>query len=308
MGESVLITGVTGFVGRHLARTLLDAGACVYGLSRRSADDLGLAQHFLCDVTEQKKLLEIVGDTRPSYIFHLAANKARSSDINNFRACVNDNVVGAINLVESCEGASIRPKIIAIGTCEEYGDADPPYYESMRESPMNGYSCSKTAVTQILLARHRTVGLPVVVLRPTLAYGPGQSDEMFLPSLIRALLCGTRFAMSRGEQSRDFVYVDDLICAVLKAALEPACVGQIVNISSGQPTTLLDVTRMVLRVLGQDMAGLLDIGSREYRKGESMHYWADRSKSKMLMNWEPKVGLDEGVAKTIDYYRANFAA
>jgi nucleoside-diphosphate-sugar epimerase len=238
----------------------------------------------------------------------LSANKTRSAEIDDFRQCIDQNLIGTLNLLEACQLSSCSPRFISICTCEEYGGADAPYLETMREIPVSAYSCSKVATTQLLQTLHRTQGLPVIVLRPSLAYGPGQGDEMFLPALIHSLLNGNRFAMSRGEQSRDYVYIDDVIAALLKAAVCADVTGQIINISSGEPSRIIDVTKLVVDLIGNEVETLLDIGKIKYRKGEAMNYWADRSKAKELLGWEPKISLQDGVTRTVEYYRSIYSA
>lgn len=307
-GATVLISGVTGFIGRHLAGALNVSGARVYGLSRAGAPDFAEGHCFVCDISDRPHVNEIIYEIRPSYIFHLAANKARSAEIEDFRRCIDQNLIGTLNLLEACQLSSCKPRFITLGTCEEYGGADAPYFEMMREMPVSAYSCSKVAATQLLQTFHRIHGFPVVVLRPSLAYGPGQGDEMFLPALIRSLLRGQRFAMSRGEQTRDYVYIDDVIAATLQAAVCSDATGQVINISSGEPSRIVDVTKLVVGLIGNNVESLLDIGKIEYRQGEAMNYWADRTKAKQLLDWEPNVALRDGLARTVEHYRAIYNA
>ena len=299
----VIITGATGFIGRHLAQAVAASGASVYGLSR-SESYIADVHGYVCDITDRRLLNEIVGDVRPSHIFHLAGNKARSANIKDFRQCIDENLIGTLNLLEACEAASCVPRFISLGTCEEYGGAEAPYLETTREVPVSAYSCSKVAMTQLLQTYHRIHGFPTVVLRPSLAYGPGQGDEMFLPALIRSLLSGQRFAMSRGGQTRDYVYIDDLIRAILLAAERPEAIGQVINISSGMPTRIIDVTRLAVNLIGKEAEALLDIGKIAYRQGEAMNYWANRAKAKQLLGWEPGVNLCDGMARTVAYYKS----
>lgn len=307
-GESVLISGVTGFIGRHLARVLNASGARVYGLSRLGAQDFADGHCFVCDIQDRERLNEIVREVRPSYVFHLAANKSRSARISDFRECIDQNLIGTLNLLEACQLAACTPRFISVGTCEEYGGAEAPYHETLRESPVSAYSCSKVAVTQLLQTFHRIHGLPVVVLRPSLAYGPGQGEEMFLPALIRSLLSGQRFAMSRGEQTRDYVYIDDVVEAMLRAAVCQDATGQVINVSSGEPARIVDVTRRVVELIGNDAADLLDVGKLDYRHGEAMNYWADRTRARTLLGWEPSVSLLDGLARTVEHYRTLYSS
>lgn len=301
---SVLITGATGFIGRHLSRALSASGVRVFGLSRSASPDIVEGHNFVGDVTDRACVHDIVAEVRPAYVFHLAANKARRAEIEDFRRCLDDNLIGTLNLIEACEASSNTKRFIAVGTCEEYGGAEAPYSEAMREAPVSAYSCSKVAVTQLLQTFHRIRGFPVVVLRPSLAYGPGQGEEMFLPALIRALLTGRRFAMSRGEQTRDYVYVEDVVEALLLAAVRPAAPGEVINISSGEPTRIIEIAKLAATLIGDDAEGLIDFGALEYRVGEAMSYWADCAKAGRLLGWRPRMALPDGLTRTIEYYRS----
>jgi UDP-glucose 4-epimerase len=173
---------------------------------------------------------------------------------------------------------------------------------------VTAYSLSKAAVTHLLQTLHRTHRCPAVVLRPSLAYGPGQGNDMFLPDLIRTLLAGRRFTMSEGDQTRDYVYIDDLIEAILLASARPAAMGQVINISSGVPVPLKDVARLAARKIGPDAEGLLDLGSKDYRPNEIMEYVASHRLAEELLGWRPHTPLDDGLTTTVEYFRERVAA
>jgi nucleoside-diphosphate-sugar epimerase len=301
----ILVTGATSFIGRHLTEALILAGADVFSFSRRKSDDLGSDKTFVGDISDRETVLNIVDDIRPDFVFHLAASKLRTAEPADFRQCFNKNLIGTLNLVEACHVASKNSRIVTLGTCEEYGGTTPPYSEGMREAPVSAYSCSKLATTILLQTFHRVHGLPVVVLRPSLAYGPGQGDDMFLPVLIKRLLRKSRFAMSPGHQLRDFIFIDDLIEALLLASTNPESTGKVINISSGEPIKIKDLAKMVATIIGPDTYKLLDMGKISYRLGEAMKYCADNKIAKLVLGWQPKVSLIEGLGKTVEFYRVN---
>jgi nucleoside-diphosphate-sugar epimerase len=307
-GTRALVTGVSGFVGRHLANALFESGVGVIGLARDPLEAQAHVEVIAGNISDRSHVADIVRHTQPDYVFHLAAEKARTTDLEDFRSCFETNLIGTLNLVEACAGASQLRRFIALGTCEEYAGEEGPYSETMRETPASAYSCSKVAMTQLLQTCHRVRGFPAVVLRPSLAYGPGQGGEMFLPALMMSLLEERRFAMTAGEQLRDFVYVDDLVDAMLQAALAHAVPGEIINISSGEPIALREVAVRVAKLIGPGAEDLLDVGTVAYRDGEAITYWADRAKAERLLGWQPTVSLATGLARTIAYYRTRAAA
>lgn len=303
----VLVTGATGFIGHHLQGALASLGARLFVLSRGPLTNLSPDFCITGDVTDRSYVLEAVSAVRPSVVFHLASTKKRSIDTVAFRESIEENVLGTLNLIEACEKLSTLKSFITIGTCEEYGNSERPCNENMRETPVSAYSYSKLAVTNLLQTYWRVKAFPVTILRPSLAYGPGQKDDMFLPCLIQALLRGDRFAMSAGCQTRDFIYIDDLIDAILSAALFPDARGEIINVCSEEPVWIKDLAIMVADLVGKDTLKLLEIGKIENRPGEIMDYRPENSKAKKLLRWHPKMKLLDGLARTVDFYRAQLS-
>lgn len=301
-GSTVLITGVSGFIGRHLAKACLLKNARVFGISRSETKSLSTEVEFILgDITEREKVNNVIRKIKPSYIFHLAANKVRNVEPDDFRESYNENLIGTLNVVEACLSLPVNTRLLTIGTCEEYGDKA-PFIEDMRETPLSAYSCSKAAVTHLLQTIYRTHGVQSIILRPTLAYGPGQGNEMFIPAIINSLLRNEKFPMSGGEQTRDFVYIDDLIDAILKTMVIKNPGSQIINVSSCEPIKIIDLANMISTIIGNNSSELLEIGELEYRTGETMNYWAENKKIKKLLNWKPRTSLESGLRKTINYY------
>jgi UDP-glucose 4-epimerase len=299
-GARVLVTGASGFIGRRLVTRLLAAGARVHALDLVPAGVAGVDEH-LCDLKDATATAAAVEAADPHVVFHLAAFKQRTAAPEAFAAAVLDNITGTLDLVVPLCGRTELRSLVAVGTAEEYAGQKPPYVESMREAPVSAYSFSKTAMVQLLQTFHRVHGLPAVVLRPTVAYGPGQATDMFLPALITAMLRGERFPMTAGEQLRDFVYVDDVVEALLAAAVTPEARGRVFNIGSDESVMLRHAALRVEALAGRK--GLLALGEVPYRAGESMEYAVDTSLAGEVLGWSAAVGLDEGLRLTVESYR-----
>ena len=142
---------------------------------------------------------------------------------------------------------------------------------------------------------------PVIIIRPTIAYGPGQETDMFVPSLITSLLDDKPFNMTLGDQTRDFVYVDDIVDSLILAAKNPQAKGQIINIGSGIPIKIADLAKKIETMIGKK--GLVNLGGKPYRKNEIMDYYVDLKKAKDILGWNAKTSLEEGLKKTIAYYQ-----
>jgi len=298
-GKRVLVTGARGFIGRDLVDALVArrADVAVLDVVPPDAKETEGITVYTGDVADSAFVKECVGGCRPEIVFHLAAFKERSSDVDDFYRAVGVNVIGSLNLLSALVRQGGVSSAVVLGTAEEYGKNESPFTESMREAPVTAYSWSKLCVTNLCSMCHSLYGLPVVVLRPTLAYGPGQEAGMFLPSLIRSLREGREFVMTAGEQTRDFVYVTDLVDAMIRASGAEGAAGEVINIGSGSAVKLLEIVTMVERLM--DRQGLVRVGGRDYRPDEIMDYRVDTSKAKRLIGWQATTGLDEGVRRTI---------
>lgn len=301
-GSEVLVTGATGFVGSHLCATLLQSGAKVVRVVRRAPPGVDRDTHPL-DLTDRAATERLIDARRPKFVVHLAAQKSRAHRLEAFHESFQVNALGTLNLAEACCKAGSVVRFVHLGTCEEYGDSPAPFDESAREQPVTAYGAAKLAATQLLQALATGQGLAVTILRPTLVYGPGQPNDMFLPALAAALLSGREFPMTAGEQTRDYLYVADLCSAIVKAMLTDVTAGTIINVGSGVSTALKDVANLVAREVGPDAARLLRAGALEYRPREAFDYRARLERSQQLLSWRAEVQLPAGIASTVAYAR-----
>ena len=301
----VLVTGATGFIGRHLCAALQQSGAVVLATSRSPIEGSLIGVGLISgDITDAGFVAQLVAKNQPEYVFHLAAFKKRSHGMADFRLAADTNFLATANLAMACQASPSFRQLVALGTCEEYGPAGTPFREESREMPANSYAVTKLAATYFLQTMHRASRFPVVILRPTLAYGPGQGVDMMLPALIRSLLAGRRFPMTPAAQTRDYVYIDDLVQAMLLASGNPSVCGQVMNVSSGEPVALRTIAEQVAALVGGEVADLLDFGVFDYRPGEAMSYWADPAAIQSKLGWRLLTGLQEGLLRTVDFYRA----
>lgn len=298
-GKRVLVTGANGFIGRHLCLKLSAAAARLFVLDRDPVVCVGKHTAFLGDISDRALVRRCVSRVKPHYVFHLAAFKPRSALLEDFRTALDSNLMGTLNLLEPLAGSSGLASVIVMGTADEYGSNPVPFRETQRPSPINVYSCSKICMTTLAETMHALYRLPVTVVRPTVAYGPGQGPDMFLPGMIMSLLDGKTFPMTRGGQTRDFIYIDDLVNGLLAVARCPRAAGAVLNLSSNVPVSIKDVARRVQGMIGR---GRVRFGAVPYRVNETMHYAADNARARTLTGWRPRVALEEGLRRTIDWY------
>jgi UDP-glucose 4-epimerase len=301
-----LITGVNGFLGRYLCIELLKYGHEVIGIDI----DNGFITHELyqsisVDLNNKEKIIKIVEEQKPDFIIHLASLKNRANNHHDLLSINSSDIGISLNIIESCKDLNNLKRFIFIGSCDEYGDKVFPFVETQQENPLNSYGLSKLVVSKTLLYLYRTYKFPVVILRPSVIYGPMQGKDMFLPSLIQSVLQDNFFSMTLGEQLRDYVYVGDVVNAILKCINTNKMInGEILNIASGSSQSMKDIAITVINLISPNNLELLKFGDLSYRKNEVMRYEVSINAAKKLIGWNPRKKFLDGLKETIDFYKS----
>ncbi len=303
-----LVTGGAGFIGSALVRRLVTLGADVTvvvkettGLDRLTGllEGINLVKGDLSDYVFVSRL---VSSVRPDVVFHLATLRDVSRNPSLLAAMVEVNINGTVNLLRAVSEHDIDlTSFINTGTCEEYGDGAVPFKEDQREVPVSPYSATKVASTYICQMMNKSMGLPIVTLRPFLTYGPGQDIDMFIPSLITHCLNGEDFSMTSGDQTREFNFIDDVVDAYLLAATANDISGEVINIGCGVEHKISELASKIVKMTGSGIN--LKVGSIAKRPGEAKNFYCDNSKAKRLLGWSSRVTLDAGLEATVKWYR-----
>ena len=313
--RAVVVTGGSGFIGSHLVRRLAQAGSSVHVLLRERNDAPRLAavdsriKLWRGDVTDYASVLECCRSVRPEAVVHLAADTTvrRGASWDAVLRSVHVNLTGTLHVLRATAESGGRPAVfVRAGGLEEYGTADVPFDEALRERPSSPYSASQVAATHYAQMLQRHVDFAIVTLRPALVYGPGQSSDFLIPSLISSCLRGEPFAMSDGEQHREFVYIDDVIDAFMAAMTRPNLEGTIMNIGPGVEHRIRDVAKAIVEIIGTP--DLLRLGAQPGRSSDLVHLVAKNQRAKALLGWRATVDLHEGLERTIAWHRASAAA
>lgn len=290
-GRRVLVTGATGFIGGHLADRLVAAGARVTGVSRRPPPAADGMSWVRADLTEPGRPAAVLDEVRPDVLFHLASTVTGTRDRASVGPVLRANLVAAVDLMATALDCGTE-RVVLTGSVEEPEPDDPV--------PSSPYAAAKWAATGYARCLHALYGLPVTVLRLAMVYGPGQGDgTKLVPYTATSLLSGREPRIGSGTREVDWVYVDDVVDALLAAAARPGR-GDVLTIGSGTSVTIRETVELLDRIVG---AGVHPrFGAVPDRPLDTARI-ADPGPAGALLGWRPRVSLAEGLSRTVDWYR-----
>ena len=301
---TILVTGAGGFIGSHLVARLAseghelrcvhhpsDVGTGVAGCERRDGDirNPGFVQAAMEGV---------------SCVFHLAAmvsvGSAQAAPQDAFAV----NTSGVQNILEAARMAGTT-KVVLLSTAHVYGKpASLPVTEQHRYAPGSVYAATKLAGDMLALGYHRSFGIPVTILRPFNIYGPRQAPVAVIAEMIQQAVAGRRIQVRDTRPRRDFLFVDDVVDALMLSAASDATAGEEILLGSGGAVSIGDVAARIERIV----AGSGDGGAAEDAPSDDDTLFADIGKARAVLGWTPRTDLDTGLARTLAWWRAQTAA
>jgi CDP-glucose 4,6-dehydratase len=316
VADSALVTGARGFVGAWLARGLLESGARVTSFDRRPRSG---SPSTLAMLGVDGEVEEVEGDLRDAElvartleerdvdtVFHLAAETivgtVQASPVQGFES----NVRGTWTLLQACRERSVE-RVVFASSDKAYGAHDElPYREDFPLQPTAPYEASKAAADLIARSYWHSYGLPIAVTRFANIYGGGDLNfSRLIPEAVSAALDGRPPVLrSDGSPERDFLYVEDAVSAYLAIAdglSREEVRGEAFNAGGGSPHPVREVVEIVARLAGTGVEP--DIQGEGNPAGEIDRQWVDPTKIREVLGWEPAVGLEEGLGRTIGWYR-----
>ncbi|MED5222599.1 MULTISPECIES: dTDP-glucose 4,6-dehydratase [Bacillus] len=315
MTKSYLITGGAGFIGLNFVKLLLQDtnvrltvfDKLTYASHPDEMDELLKLSHFRFiqgDISLQHELDQAFDEVYDA-IIHFAAESHVDRSIESAEPFIQTNVLGTYRMLEAVLNGKAK-KLIHISTDEVYGDLepdDPAFTEQTPLSPNNPYSASKASSDLLVKSFIHTYQLPAMITRCSNNYGPYQHEEKLIPTIIRKAVNGEKIPIyGDGRQIRDWLYVEDHARAV-KQVLEKGTAGQVYNIGGGNEKTNLDLTKTILSQLGISHDQIAFI---QDRKGHDRRYAIDASKLKGELGWTQETSFEEGIEKTINWYRTKY--
>src|SRR5437868_1973301 len=312
--SKVCVTGVAGFIGGHLAETLLREGHDVVGLDDFSSGKRDtaalLAKHpkftfiegSVADRETARRAVE--GAT---WVFHLAAIPSVPLSMAEPERTNAVNVGGTVNVLQAALRTGARRVVLAC-SCAAYGDGpEQPKHERLQPRPMSPYAAQKIACELYAETYTRAYGLPCVALRFFNVYGPRQDPKSeyaaAIPRFTTRLLSGQRpIVFGDGLQTRDFVHVSDVVRANQLAAVAAKAPGEVINVGRGHSSPLIDLITTLKQVIGGSAANL-EIDHQAPRAGDVRASFADISKARTLLGYEPRVQLADGLAGAVAFFR-----
>ncbi|WP_424161650.1 GDP-mannose 4,6-dehydratase [Bacillus amyloliquefaciens] len=314
--KNVFVTGCTGLLGSCLVKELIDQGANVTGLVRDTVPKSNLYQgeqvkqmNIVQGAVEDLDVIErALGEYEIDTVFHLAAQAivgvANRNPISTFEA----NILGTWNILEACRRHPLIKRVIVASSDKAYGDQPTlPYDENMPLQGKHPYDVSKSCADLLSHTYFNTYGLPVCITRCGNLYGGGDLNfNRIIPQTIQLVLNGEAPEIrSDGTFIRDYFYIEDAVEAYLLLAEkmeELNLAGEAFNFSNEIQLTVLELVEKILKAMDSDLKPkVLNQGSHEIK-----HQYLSAEKARKLLNWTPAHTIDEGLEKTIEWYKAFF--
>jgi dTDP-glucose 4,6-dehydratase len=310
--STVLVTGAAGFIGSHLVERLVRDGHRVRAFVHyNSRNDWGNLE--LVDPAVKRELEIVTGDIVDPFsvrqatrgvqvVYHLASLIAIPYSYVAPQSYVQTNLQGAVNVLQAARDEGVE-RVVHTSTSECYGTAQ--YAPIDEKHPLQGqspYSASKIGADMLAESYWRSFELPVATIRPFNTFGPRQSARAVIPTIISQALQGGPIRLGSLSPTRDMNYIDNTIDGFLAMGTHPAAVGQVINIGSGGEISIGDLARTIVKMLASKSEVVEDAQRIRPAGSEVERLLCDHSKATALLGWTPKVGLEEGLQRSIDWF------
>jgi NAD dependent epimerase/dehydratase len=313
-GKKVVVTGADGFIGSHLTEMLVAAGckvkAFVYYNSFNSwgwldtvpQATLDELEVFAGDVRDPNGVREALKGS--DAVFHLAALIGIPFSYHSPDSYVDTNVKGTLNILQAARDLGLE-RVVQTSTSEVYGTAQyAPIDEKHPKQGQSPYSASKIGADAMAEAFFRSFDLPVVTVRPFNTYGPRQSARAVIPTIVTQLLAGRdEIHLGSLHPTRDLTYVEDTCRGFMALAAADEAIGREVNLGTGSEISVGDLARLLIDIVSAEAEVVSDDARKRPPLSEVERLISDNSLAKQLSDWTPEVGLRDGLARTVEWFR-----
>ncbi len=315
--QKILVTGSDGFIGSHLTEELVRQGYSVKAfVLYNSFNSWGWLDHASREILDNLEVFS--GDIRDPYgvkeamkgcdiVLHLAALIAIPYSYHSPATYVDTNIKGTLNVVQAARELGVQ-KVVHTSTSEVYGTAQ--FVPITEVHPLQGqspYSASKIGADQIAMSFYRSFNTPVSIIRPFNTYGPRQSARAVIPTVITQIANGTRkIKLGALHPTRDFNYVKDTVRGFIAIAQSEKSIGEVINIGSNFEISIGDTAQLIAEAMGVEIEIETDEARLRPEKSEVNRLWADNTKAKQLVGWEPlyggREGFKRGLTETAEWF------
>lgn len=295
--QKILVTGAGGFIGRHVVARLLDQNFEVHAVSRRKCEETRNHVHWwIANLLDIDHVQELITTIAPDKIIHLASLVSGNRSADFVMPALQNNFLSAIHLMLAA--ISLRgTRVILAGSMEEPGPEDDS------QVPVSPYAAAKWAASGYSKMFHALYGLDVVNVRIAMVYGPGQTDSSkLIPYVIRSLLSGETPKLGSGIRSVDWVYVEDVADGLVRACLSGLIDRDALDLGSGKLVPIREVVERLVAIINPSIVPRFgELPDRAHERD----WFSDITATEDRIGWQATTGLDNGLRKTVDWYRKN---
>ena len=305
-----LITGINGFVGKHLSSLLQAENIELIGVDAMAGDE-GLCTQYIIDINDQKALQDIILDTQPDHIYHLAAPAFIPDSYESPKKTFDSIIFGTVSLLETIRLSSPYSKLLFVGSSDEYGlYSGTPFSEDMLPKPCTPYASAKASASMICAQYAAFYDMNVIRTRSFNHMGPGQSPRFVSSSMARQIATLEKsddagIVLGNLDTSRDFLDVRDVVRAYYMIMRLGHNAGELYNVCSGKQTTIRYLLNSFLNLTSlRSRPGFSVTCEDQRRKYDNLELCGDNSKIRRESGWSPKIAFETTVLDILNYWRS----
>ena len=309
--KKVIIAGGAGFIGSQLIRELIDVGARVvvydsflHGTRENIREISDAIDVVIGDVLDEWKLIGTFERHKPTYVFNLIGDTYVPTAYDVPKRFFRMNVEGNLNILMACKVFGVE-RVLYVSSTEVYGEAKTvPMDESHNLHPLNTYAVSKLAADRLCFTFHHEHNIPIIIARIFNSYGPRETEPYVIPEIITQLDKGPVVHLGSLEARRDFTYVSDTSRALMATLCSDIPNGEAVNVGSNLTFSVKELAEMIGRLMGHESLDIR-LDERRLRRLDINLFQCNPAKLHDATGWKPQVGIEEGLQRTIDWFRSH---